>query len=174
MLVVVGRIGRPHGVRGAVSIDVRTDEPDLRFAPGSELITDSGVVLTIASTTWHSGRLLLTFEGYPDRTAIEELRGQLLSVERDESESPEDPEEFYDTALVDCEVVTVDGDVVGRVVEVAHLPAQDMLVVERGNDPEVLVPFVAAMVPEVDVHAKRIVITPPPGLLDTENPEGDS
>jgi len=174
MLVVVGRIGRPHGVRGAVSIDVRTDEPDLRFAPGNEVIADSGVVLTIESATWHSGRLLLTFEGYPDRTAIERLRGQVLSVDRDDSESPEDPAEFYDTALVDCEVVTAEGAVVGRVIEVAHLPAQDMLVVVRADSKEVLIPFVEAMVPEVDVHANRIVITPPPGLLDAEAEEDDS
>ena len=174
MLVVVGRIGRPHGVRGAVSIDVRTDEPDLRFAIGNRLTADSGVVLTIDSATWHSGRLLLTFEGYPDRTAIETLRGQLLSVERDDSESPEDPEEFYDTALVGCDVVTADGNAVGRVIEVAHLPAQDMLVVAREDSTEVLVPFLEAMVPKVDVQAKRIVITPPPGLLDTEAVEVDS
>lgn len=174
MLVVVGRIGRPHGVRGAVSIDVRTDEPDLRFAIGNRLTADSGVVLTIDSATWHSGRLLLTFEGYPDRTAIETLRGQLLSVERDDSESPEDPEEFYDTALVGCDVVTADGKAVGRVIEVAHLPAQDMLVVAREDSTEVLVPFLEAMVPKVDVQAKRIVITPPPGLLDTEAEEDDS
>lgn len=168
MLVVVGRIGRPHGIRGAASVEVRTDEPDVRLAPGCVVVTDSGEDLTIESATWHSGRLLLTFEGHPDRTAVERLRGLLLSAERDESEQPEDPEEFYDTALIGCEVVTEAGDVVGDVREVAHLPAQDMLVVVAADDREVLIPFVEAIVPLVDLESRRITIAPPAGLLDPE------
>ena len=93
MLVVVGRIGRPHGVKGAATIDVRTDEPDKRFAVGARLLTDSGLDLTVASATWHSGRLLVTFEGYEDRTAVEQLRNVLVSVDRPADERPEDPEE---------------------------------------------------------------------------------
>lgn len=168
MLVVVGRIGRPHGVRGAVSIEVRTDEPDRRFAVGSRLLTDSGREVVVTSATWHSGRLLLTFEGYDDRNAIEELRNQILSVDRPDDEQPEDPEEFYDSALVDCEVCDSDGFVIGTVKEVAHLPAQDMLVVRTPDDREILVPFIEEFVPTIDVANKRIVITPPDGLLDEE------
>ena len=168
MLVVVGRIGRPHGVRGAVSIEVRTDEPDRRFAVGSRLLTDSGNELVVTSATWHSGRLLLTFEGYDDRNAIEGLRNQILSVDRPDDEQPEDPEEFYDSALVDCEVCDPDGGVIGTVKEVAHLPAQDMLVVRTPDDREILVPFVEEFVPTIDIAHKRIVITPPDGLLDEE------
>lgn len=168
MLVVVGRIGRPHGVRGAVSVEVRTDEPDRRFAVGSHLLTDSGRELVITSATWHSGRLLLTFEGYDDRNAIAELRNQILSVDRPDDEQPEDPEEFYDSALVDCEVRDRDGGVIGIVSEVAHLPAQDILVIRTTDDREVLVPFIEEFVPSVDVADKRIMITPPDGLFDEE------
>ena len=168
MLVVVGRIGRPHGVRGAVSIEVRTDEPDRRFAVGSRLLSDSGRELVVTSYTWHSGRLLLTFEGYDDRNAVEQLRNQVLSVDRPEGEQPEDPEEFYDSSLVGCEVCDGDGVVIGSVTEVAHLPAQDMLMIRTVDDREVLVPFIEEFVPSVDVAGKRIVITPPDGLLDEE------
>lgn len=173
MLVVVGRIGRPHGVKGAVSIEVRTDDPERRFAVGGRVLTDSGRELTITSSTWHSGRLLLTFEGYEDRNAIEGLRNQLISVERPEDEQPEDPDEFYDSSLMGCEVVDDEGTAIGTVVEVAHLPAQDMLVIRTIDDREVLVPFVEEFVPTVDIANKRLVITPPDGLLD-DSQEADS
>ena len=126
MLVVAGRIGRPHGVKGAATIEVRTDEPDKRFAVGARLLTDSGLDLTVASATWHSGRLLVTFEGYDDRTAVEQLRNALVSVDRPADERPEDPEEFYDSDLEGCEVV-VDGAVIGVVREVSHLPGKTSL-----------------------------------------------
>ncbi len=169
MLVVVGRIGRAHGIRGDVSIEVRTDEPESRFVVGGELITDSGRGLRIQDVKWHSGRLLLAFEGVEDRTEVEKLRGMLLQVERDEAETPEDPEEFYDSALIDCRVVDRDGVDLGTVREVAHLPAHDLLVIDREGS-EVLVPFVRGFVPEVDIAARRIVVTPPEGLLDAESP----
>ena len=165
MLVVVGRIGRPHGVKGAATIEVRTDEPDKRFAVGARLLTDSGLDLTVASATWHSGRLLVTFEGYDDRTAVEQLRNVLVSVDRPAGERPEDPEEFYDSDLEGCEVV-VDGAVIGVVREVSHLPGQDLLVVATLDEREVLIPLVSAFVPQIDVSAKRIIITPPEGLLE--------
>jgi 16S rRNA processing protein RimM len=177
VLVVVGRIGRPHGVKGAATIEVRTDEPDKRFAVGARLLTDSGLDLTVASATWHSGRLLVTFEGYEDRTAVEQLRNALVSVDRPAEERPEDPEEFYDSELEGCEVVVdgsdadsdaggADDGVIGVVREVSHLPGQDLLVVATPDDREVLIPFVSAFVPRIDVSAKRIVITPPEGLLE--------
>ena len=172
MLVVVGRIGRPHGVKGAATIEVRTDEPDKRFAMGARLLTDSGLDLTVASATWHSGRLLVAFEGYEDRTAVEQLRNALVSVDRPADERPEDPEEFYDSDLEGCDVV-VDGGaadgaaaVIGVVREVSHLPGQDLLVVATPDEREVLIPLVSAFVPQIDVSAKRIIITPPEGLLE--------
>ena len=171
MLVVVGRIGRPHGVRGAASIEVRTDEPDKRFAVGSHLITDTGLQLTIASATWHSGRLLLTFDGYDDRTAVEQLRNQMVSVDRPEGERPEDPEEFYDSDLEGCEVVDESGTALGVVEEVSHLPSQDLLVIRAPDDREILIPFVSAFVPTIDIASRRIIVTPPDGLLDAVEDE---
>jgi len=171
VLVVVGRIGRPHGVRGAASIEVRTDEPDKRFAVGSHLITDTGLQLTIASATWHSGRLLLTFDGYDDRTAVEQLRNQMVSVDRPEGERPEDPEEFYDSDLEGCEVVDASGTALGVVEEVSHLPSQDLLVIRAPDDREILIPFVSAFVPTIDIASRRIIVTPPDGLLDAVEDE---
>ena len=171
MLVVVGRIGRPHGVRGAASIEVRTDEPDKRFAVGSHLITDTGLQLTIASATWHSGRLLLTFDGYDDRTAVEQLRNQMVSVDRPEGERPEDPEEFYDSDLEGCEVVDASGTALGVVEEVSHLPSQDLLVIRAPDDREILIPFVSAFAPTIDIASRRIIVTPPDGLLDAVEDE---
>jgi 16S rRNA processing protein RimM len=167
--VVVGRIGRPHGVTGEVSVEVRTDDPDRRLAPGSVLRTDPPAAgpLTVTSGRVHSGRLLLTFDGCDDRTSAERLRNVLLLVDVDPDERPEDPEEFYDRQLVGLRVETVDGAHVGELREMLHLPGQDVLAVHRADDgSEVLIPFVHEIVPEVDLDAGRIVVDPPPGLLD--------
>jgi 16S rRNA processing protein RimM len=166
MRVVVGRIGRPHGIRGEVTVETRTDEPEERFAPGAVLLVESSVRhLVVDGMHWHSGRLLLSFEGVHDRTAAEGLRGLVLEVERADDEAPEDPEEFYDSALIGCVVELVDGTRIGTISEIAHLPGQDLLVVDR-EPGELLVPFVEQFVPQVDVSGRRIVITPPTGLLD--------
>jgi 16S rRNA processing protein RimM len=170
MRVVVGRIGRPHGIRGEVTVETRTDEPDERFAPGALLSVDGPVTsLVVDRTHWHSGRLLVAFAGIGDRTAAESLRGLLLHVERDEAETPIDPDEYYDSTLTGCSVELADGTVVGIVDEVVHLPSQDLLVVRADDDREVMVPFVSAIVPFVDVVQRRIVIDPPVGLLDPED-----
>ncbi|UQA92883.1 ribosome maturation factor RimM [Streptomyces halobius] len=168
MQLVVARIGRAHGVKGEVTVEVRTDEPELRLAPGAVLATDPPAAgpLTIAAGRVHSGRLLLRFEGIRDRTAAEALRNTLLIAEVDPAEVPEDPEEFYDHQLIDLDVVTPDGTVVGRVLEISHLPYQDLLVVKRPDGREVMVPFVSEIVPEIDLDEQRAVIDPPPGLLD--------
>src|SRR5579884_2179947 len=123
MQLVVGRIGRAHGIKGEVTVEVRTDEPELRLAPGAVLATDppSAGPLTVESGRVHSGRLLLRFAGVGDRTAAEALRGTLLIAEVDPDERPEDPDEYYDHQLVDLDVVTVSGEPVGRVTEVLHL-----------------------------------------------------
>jgi 16S rRNA processing protein RimM len=179
MRIVVGRAGRPHGIRGEVVIGVRTDEPDLRFAVGATLDARSspdddgpddhsaGQPLTVASARWHSGQLLVAFAGITDRTAAAELTGSWLSV--DSSQLPEigDPDEFHDHELIGLSVRTCAGDPVGVVADVLHY-GQDLLVVQRADGPggEYLVPFVKAIVPEVDVRAGVVVIDPPPGLLD--------
>ncbi len=182
MRVIVGRIGRPHGIRGEVVIGVRTDEPDLRFAVGAILDVrssddDAGAQgrepadserLTVAAARWHSGQLLVAFAGITDRTAAGELTGSWLSV--DSSQLPEigDPDEFRDHELIGLSVRTSAGDPVGVVTDVLH-HGQDLLVVRRadGQGGDHLVPFVKAIVPEVDVRAGLVVIDPPPGLLDS-------
>lgn len=167
MQLVVARIGRAHGIKGEVTVEVRTDEPELRLAPGAVLATEpaSAGPLTIADGRVHSGRLLLRFAGVDNRTAAEGLRNTLLVAEVDPEETPDDPDEYYDHQLADLDVVLADGTPVGRVTEVAHLPYQDLLVVERADGGEVLIPFVAEIVPEVDLDAQRAVVEPPPGLL---------
>ncbi|GAA2290915.1 ribosome maturation factor RimM [Actinomadura sp. NPDC048955] len=164
--LVVGRIGRPHGVRGEVTVDVRTDEPESRFVPGTALATDPVTAgpLTIERKRWHSGRLLVRFAGVGDRDAAEELRGTWLVVDPGDIPPSADPDDFHDQELLGLAVVTTDGTEVGLVADVLH-HGQDLLVV-RGAGGEKLVPFVAALVPEVDVPGGRLVIDPPPGLLD--------
>jgi 16S rRNA processing protein RimM len=166
--LVVGRVGRAHGIKGEVTIEVRTDDPESRFAPGSVVLTDpaSRGPLTVETARWHSGRLLLSFEGVGDRTAAEELRGTMLLAEVAAEETLDDPEEFYDHQLIGLAVETVDGEPLGEVRDMIHLPAQDLIAIARPGGGEALVPFVAELVPVVDVPGGRIVVAPPPGLLD--------
>ena len=180
MRVIVGRVGRPHGIRGEVVIGVRTDEPDLRFAVGATLDARSSAdedddaagdahrdPLTVAAARWHSGQLLVAFAGITDRTAAAELTGSWLSVDSSQLPAISDPDEFRDHELIGLSVRTPAGDPVGVVADVLHY-GQDLLVVRRadGQDEEHLVPFVKAIVPEVDVPGGVLVIDPPPGLLD--------
>ena len=168
MELVVGRIGKAHGIGGQVTVEVRTDDPERRFAPGSVLATDPAGAgpLTVAAGRVHSGRLLLSFEGVTDRTAAEALRGTLLLVDVDEDARPEEPDEFYDHQLVGLAVQTLDGRPVGEVAHMLHLPGQDVIAVRRPDGREALIPFVAEMVPEVDLAGRRVVVDPPEGLLD--------
>ncbi|MFB4299899.1 ribosome maturation factor RimM [Actinomadura sp. NTSP31] len=164
--LVVGRIGRPHGIRGEVTIDVRTDDPGGRFAVGARIATDpvSAGPLTVERARWHSGRLLLRFSGVDDRDAAEDLRGTWLVVDSGDIPPSAHPDEYHDQQLIGLAVVTAGGAAVGEVADILH-HGQDLLVV-RGPEGEILVPFVAALVPEVDVPGGRLVIDPPPGLLD--------
>jgi 16S rRNA processing protein RimM len=167
MQVIVGRVGRPHGIRGEVVVGIRTDEPEARFAEGSVLDTDRGDPLTVASARWHSGTLLVRFAGIGDRTAASELNGSWLSVDTDTLAPPDDPDEFRDHVLIGLEVQTMAGDPVGVVNDVLHL-GQDLLEVRRPGAGDILVPFVKAIVPDVDLAAGRIRIDPPPGLLNPD------
>jgi 16S rRNA processing protein RimM len=172
MLVTVGRIGRPHGVRGELTIEVRTDEPERRFADGAILVTDSDEhpQVVVEATRWHQSTLLLTLVGIADRNQAESLRNVVLQVEVDAFEKPEDEDEFYDHQLKGM-IVVCDGSTIGTVIDVAHLPAQDVLVIAGEDERELFVPFVRDIVPVVDLRSRSIVITPPPGLFDLD---GDS
>ncbi|MFE0031359.1 ribosome maturation factor RimM [[Kitasatospora] papulosa] len=173
MQLVVARIGRAHGIKGEVTVEVRTDEPELRLGPGAVLATEPAGTgpLTIETGRVHSGRLLLRFEGVRDRSAAEALRNTLLIAEVDPAELPDDPEEFYDHQLMDLDVVLGDGTEIGRITEISHLPSQDLFIVERPDGSEVMIPFVEEIVTEIDLEEQRIVIAPPPGLIDESEAE---
>lgn len=187
MRLVVGRILRPHGVRGEVAVEVRTDEPDARFAVGSVLVTDATAArpaaapppeprlgapvrvpdrLTIESIRWHQGRLLIVFEGVYDRGVAEALRGVLVCVDSADVPPPADPDEFNDHQLVGLTAVTPGGEQLGEVTRIDHAPASDLLVLRRAHGGTALIPFVKAIVPEVDLATGRVVVDPPAGLLD--------
>ncbi|MCF6734993.1 ribosome maturation factor RimM [Blastococcus sp. KM273129] len=170
--VVVGRIGRPHGVRGLATVEVRTDDPEGRFAPGAVLLTDPADrgPLTVVDRRWHSGTLLLQLAGpgggvYDVREAVDELRNTLLLVRVADLPELDDPESYYDHQLVGLAARLPDGTVLGEVTAVRH-EAQDLLVVRRAEGGDALVPFVTAIVPTVDVAGGFVVVDPPEGLLD--------
>lgn len=167
--VVVGRIGRAHGIRGDVVVDVRTDEPDRRFARDARLHAGQRS-LTVASTRWHSGRLLVRFAEASDRTAAEGLHGTVLEADVDPAELPSGEAEYYDRQLIGLDVRTADGTIIGSVSSVVHHAEQDTLVVSL-DEGEALVPFVSAIVPTVDVEAGYLTVADLPGLLDTDTSE---
>jgi 16S rRNA processing protein RimM len=163
-LLVVGRIGPPQGVRGAVVVQPFTDAPDQRFAQGAVLVTD-GEPLTVAASRWQGNRLVVHFEGVTDRPGAQALRGIELHVVASARPPLADPDDFYDTDLVGLVASTVDGVALGPVRTVVHAPGSDYLVVEVDGR-ERLIPFVAAVVPTVDVAGGRVIVDPPEGLLD--------
>jgi 16S rRNA processing protein RimM len=170
--VVVGRLGRPHGVRGLVTVEVHTYDPDLRFVPGAVLVTDPPErgPLTVVDKRWHSGTLLLQL-ARPDgatistREDVDTLRNTRLLVPVADLPEIEEPDSFYDHQLVGLTARFPDDSVLGTVTAVRH-EAQDLLVIRRADGPEVLVPFVSAIVPTVDVAAGHLVVDPPEGLLE--------
>jgi 16S rRNA processing protein RimM len=186
VLLVVGQIGKPHGIRGEVSVVVRTDEPEERFVPGSVFVTEAprdrrvstgpaavpGVKfdvpkqLVLESIRWHQGRGIAVFENIYDRNVAEELRGVFLQVDSDELTPPDDPDEFHDHQLVGLRVESADGTVHGSVERIDHAPASDLIVLKKTGGGTALIPFVSAIVPTVDVAAGRVVVDLPEGLLD--------
>ena len=166
MQLVVARIGRAHVVLGEATIEVRTDQPEDRFYIGSVLATEPNTFgpLTITSVRDHNGTLLLGFKGISDRNQVEQLRNVLLLADVDiEADSTED--DFHVQQLLQCQVSTQDGIELGPVTDVINLPGQDVLAVDY-NGREVLIPFVKAIVPIVDVKNRKITVVPPAGLLD--------
>lgn len=177
MLLVVGRIGRAHGVLGEATVEVRTDLPEERFYSGAVLTTDPEKFgpLTIESARGHNGVLLLKFTQIKDRTSIEKLRDVLLMAEVNVEEEFDNEDDFHVQQLLGSKVITIDGLDVGTLTDVINLPGQDLLAVASANG-EVLIPFVLEIVPTVDIKNRIITIDPPDGLLNLgakEEAEGE-
>lgn len=163
MQLVVGRIGRAHGVLGEATIEVRTDDPEQRFIVGGKLRTGSGKELTIKSARWHNQILLIAFDGINDRDQIESLKDQLISTEVDFSNLA--PGEYHYQQLLGAKVFLQNGELVGNVTEIVALSGQDLLAVDHLGR-EVLIPMVKAIITNIDIANKKIEINPPEGLLD--------
>ncbi|HMH59116.1 MAG TPA: ribosome maturation factor RimM [Galbitalea sp.] len=178
----VGRLVKAHGLKGALKVELYTDDPARRFTPGAtftlQVPTTSpwhGKSLELVELRWYNTHAVAFFKDVVDRTGAESLVKAILWVEQDASELPVEEDAWYDHQLVGL-VVLRDGVRVGTVSRIDHLPAQDLLTVKTA-DGDVLVPFVKAIVPSVDVRAGTITVTPPPGLfeqLPDDEPEAES
>ncbi len=176
----VGRLVKAHGLKGALKLELYTDDPEGRFSPGASFtlqVPESspwhGKSLTVREFRWMNSHPVAFFEGVDDRSAAEELVRAILWIDQDDDDVPTEDDAWYDHQLVGLDVVR-EGAVVGRVIRVDHFPAQDLLIVRVPGDLEVLVPFVKAIVPEVDVVGGRVIVTPPPGLFEDLPAEDDS
>lgn len=169
MEALVARIGKAHGLRGEVTVQVHTDVPDERFEPGTVFVTepaDAGP-LTLHRARLHNGIWLLTFDEAADRTAAEGLRGTRLLLDvADDADDAEDG--WYESDLVGLAALAPDGTRLGTVAELRNRPAQDLLVLDLERGTRALVPFVEAIVPTVDVEAGHVVVDAPPGLLELD------
>ncbi len=171
--LLVGVVVRPHGLRGELVVEVRTDSPEERFAPGTVLVRAAADgaplgALTVETSRPHSGRLLVRFAEAVDRDAVEALRGARLLIDAAALPPTGDPDEFHVHQLVGLRAELVDGAVVGTVREVVHGPGGELLVLARPGLPDALVPFVRDIVPTVDLDGGRVVLSPPEGLLDLQ------
>jgi len=160
MRLLVGRIGRAHGILGEATIEVRTDEPDKRFAVGAKVNTDNHGDLTIVSGRVHNGILLLGFAGISTRNQVEELRNEMLYSDVDINADNGDEDEYHVLQLIGCITYLESGEKFGEVSDVINLPGQDLLAIKTEQE-EVLIPFVHQLVPEVDVKNKRMIVIPP-------------
>ncbi|MGB3828362.1 MAG: ribosome maturation factor RimM [Ornithinimicrobium sp.] len=181
--LLVARIGRPHGLRGEVSVQVHTDTPDQRFVVGADFVVEPAErgPLTIRSVRVHQGRYLLGFEGVNDRDHAEGLRDTRLFLTLDapgppssdsssvDVEEPDgDAQGYYEDELVGMTVRLVSGEIVGEVSALHTRAVQDLLEISLSGSGSVLVPFVEQLVPTVDTGRREIVIDPPAGLLDVD------
>lgn len=175
--VRVGRLTKAHGLKGALKIELYTDDPARRFTPGAtfdlQVPTSSpwhGKTLELIELRWYNGSPVGFFVGVSDRSAAESLAKAILWVDHDPAQLPDEPDAWYDHQLVGLRALR-DGADVGTVARVDHLPAQDLLAIATASG-EVLVPFVAAIVPSVDITAGTVTLTPPAGLFE-ELPDDD-
>jgi 16S rRNA processing protein RimM len=166
----VGRLTKAHGLKGAIKVELYTDEPDKRFVPGAvftlQVPEESpwfGKTLELAELRWYNEHPVAFFVGVPDRTAAESLIKAILWIDV-EGETATEPDAWYDHQLVGLSVER-DGLKVGKVIRVEHMPAQDLLVISTPKG-DVMLPFVKALVPAVDLDKGIVTITPPGGLFE--------
>jgi 16S rRNA processing protein RimM len=171
--VAIGRVGRAHGLRGDVFVDLVTDEPQTRFAPGVTVLGEHEGSWVVEQARWQSGRFVVHLAGVGDRLAAEALRGTVLIARLSTSATPDDPEEFYDHQLIGLEVRLSDGSRAGFLRDVQHGAAQDLLVIDVDGQ-ERLVPFVTALVPLVRAREGFIQLAEIPGLLDDPDADGQA
>lgn len=172
MDLVVGRVAKAHGVTGEVVVEVRTDDPDSRFAPANTLRAKGprergeGREYVVETVREHGNRLLVRFAGIADRDSADALRGSLLVIDSNDLPPIDDPDEYYDHQLEGLRVRTTSGQEIGTVAEVLHTAAGELLAVKRDDADELLVPFVSAIVTSVSLDHHTVEIDPPDGLLD--------
>ncbi len=171
MQVQVARIGKPHGIRGEVTVQVLTDAPDDRFVPGMDVVVEPATLgpLTLRSARWNKDILLLGFDQISTRNQAETLRGARLFVDSDEVDDDDDA--WYEHELVGLEA-RVGSEVVGKVIGLSTMAVQDLLLIENADGEEILVPFVTEIVPEVNVDGGYVLLTPPPGLFELNSDSG--
>ena len=177
----VGRLVKAHGLKGALKLELYTDDPDGRFVPGAVFTLQvpaaspwHGKTVTVREFRWMNTHPVVFFEGIDDRDGAESLVRAILWIDQDDA-APAEDDAWFDHQLVGLDVVR-EGVTVGRVVRVDHFPAQDLLIVRPSGgdaDAEILVPFVKAIVPEVDLAAGRVIVTPPAGLFEELPAEPD-
>ncbi len=160
MRLLVGRIGRAHGILGEATIEVRTDNPADRFAIGARVQSDAHGDLVIKSYRIHNGILLLGFENILDRNAVEKLKDTLLYCDVDIHAPSESGDDYHVLQLIGCKAILESGEEFGTVSEVVNLPGQDLLAITTSTG-EVLIPFVHQLVPVVDVKNRRLTVIPP-------------
>ena len=166
-LIVIGRVVRPHGLKGEVVVDVLTDFPE-RFSEGLRVRLSGAAAaareVCIAAVRPQRDRLLITFEGISDVSAAETLRNAELSVGRADV-APRPPGYVYHWEIEGAAVLDGNGRSLGRVVELADAGGRPLLVVDTPHGRRD-VPFASPIVVSVDVAGQRVVLDPPPGLLD--------
>ncbi|WP_409426568.1 ribosome maturation factor RimM [Mycobacterium sp. SMC-11] len=172
MELTVGRVVKAHGIRGELVVDVRTDDPELRFAPGATLhARKSGAPqrdYVVEAARPHGARLLVRLVGVVDRDGADAVRGSVFVVDSAELPPITEPDTYYDHQLEGLRVRTVAGEEIGSVTEVLHTAAGELLAIKRTDGRELLVPFIAAFVPSVSLAEGTVLIEPPDGLLELD------
>ncbi len=167
----VGRLLKAHGLKGAIKLELYTDDPALRFVSGSvytlQVPDESpwmGKTVTLKELKWYNDQAVVFLEGIDDRDAAESLVKAILWVDEDQDSRPVEEDAWYDYQLIGL-TVRRNCHAVGTIARVDHFPAQDLLVIDTG-EAEVLVPFVKAIVTSVDIEAGTMDIDPPIGLFE--------